>query len=460
MRVLSHEEDEYMKKIIGILLFLSIALLPLAADNGDFDLDLDLGIDYQLIDGVTMIGVNLQPDISIGKIGIGIKAALFFEVGTGDTGPLTLYTGNWIPDFSEDDTLIDKARTAAGLYFPLFRYVRYGYKGDPLYARIGQLDSTSVGTGMFVTSYTNTLFQPNLPLVGAVLDVDGRLFDFPYVGFEGMTGNLAEFDLIAGRLYSRPFAFLDVPVVRDMQLGLSYASDRNPALYSENTSFTPETVSMYGIDFIIPVIDASLARLRLYTDYGFQPDPEVPDTMATGWRAGMDGHILGFLTYRVNLVLPTDGYKPDYFNASYDFKRESRYNEDGLDSENFFLNGSGGFDLLDSNLVFDIGLSSEVTNSSGTYLVVDPVMTAKMSLGEDLLGFVFFDAMYRKQFDDEELEVADFLDNVFTLKNSEVRANVSFKYNIFIIDSGYVITFDNTGAMNTNVTVGGTVKLL
>jgi len=217
---------------------------------------------------------------------------------------------------------------------------------------------------------------------------------------------------------------------------------------------------MYGIDFIIPVIDASLARLRLYTDYGFQPDPEVPDTMATGWRAGMDGHILGFLTYRVNLVLPTDGYKPDYFNASYDFKRESRYNEDGLDSENFFLNGSGGFDLLDSNLVFDIGLSSEVTNSSGTYLVVDPVMTAKMSLGEDLLGFVFFDAMYRKQFDDEELEVADFLDNVFTLKNSEVRANVSFKYNIFIIDSGYVITFDNTGAMNTNVTVGGTVKLL
>jgi len=88
-------------------------------------------------------------------------------------------------------------------------------------------------------------------------------------------------------------------------------------------------------------------------------------------------------------------------------------------------------------------------------------MTAKFSLGEELLGFVYFDAFYRKQFSDSEMGVPAFFYSILSLDdNSEIRANVSVKYNIFVIDTGYVITFSD-GTMNApDVTVGGKVKLL
>jgi hypothetical protein len=451
-----------MKKVVILFTLAALLLLPLTAADGDFDLDLDVGIDYQNVEGRTLVGVNLQPDISIGKFGFGLKGSLFFEIGA-DGGLLTFNPENWIPVFEPEDTLLDKVKTTAGIYLPIFRYARYGFKGDPLHARIGQLDGSSLGTGMFVNSYSNTLFLPNKPLVGAILDVDGRLFNFPYIGFEGMTGNLAEFDLMAGRLYTRPLAFVDFPVIRDIQVGASYAVDTDPALYySGEESFTPKPVSMYGVDIILPIVDASLARLRLFGDYGIQPDPQGINDEATGLRGGFDGHILGFLSYGANVLLPTNNYKPDYFNTSYDLYREDRYTDPGMDSDNFFFNGSLGFNLLDDALVFDLSVSSEIENNSGTYNVTNPMMTAKFSLGEELLGFVYFDAFYRKQFSDSEMGVPAFFYSILSLDdNSEIRANVSVKYNIFVIDTGYVITFQHDGTMNApDVTVGGKVKLL
>ncbi|MGM0432907.1 MAG: hypothetical protein ACQEQU_09355, partial [Spirochaetota bacterium] len=173
-----------MKKLILTVLLITAAALPLFAANGDTDLDMELGFNYDraVIDGetVNLIGISALPDISVGKFGIGLDASFRFELGTGQL--FRFRTEDWVPDFSDDVTFIDKTKTALSLYLPIFRYVRYGWKGDPIYVRLGELDSVTIGTGIFVNEYSNTVLKPGTRLLGGVFDLDGSLFGFPYVG--------------------------------------------------------------------------------------------------------------------------------------------------------------------------------------------------------------------------------------------------------------------------------------
>ena len=451
------ENSMSMRRLLFVIMLIGAVLIPAAADS-NFNFDLDVGIDYQEINGKSYIGANLQPDISIGKFGVGLKGSLFFELNIGGDPPVSVILDNWIPDFTGDVTLLDKVQTAAALYLPVFQYVRYGFKGDPLYIKFGKLESQTMGSGLFVTNYANTTIA-GTDILGGVLDVDGRLFDFPYVGFEAFTANLAEFDVIAGRLYVRPLAFVDFPVIRDIQLGGTYAVDRNPALYSEDLSFDPAMVSMYGADVLMPILDTSFFKFVLFGDAGFQPDPEIPENVSVGYRTGFNGHILSFLTFNADLTFPTEGFKPDYFNAAYDVQRQDKYESAGISSDNYFLHAGAGFNLFQDSLVFDLDIASELSYLDGTFGVISPEMTAQLSLGEDVLGFVYFDAMYKKtQLADESLEA--FLQDVISLKNAEIRANVSIKYSIVVLDTGYIIEFDSTGTMlEPQVLVGATVSL-
>ncbi len=173
-----------MKKQIGFALAVLLLLMPLSTAAAN-DFDLNIGFQYNLVNDegepiANTIGVNIKPDISIGNFGIGLIGSFRFSFG-GDAG-FTFIAEDWIPDFTDDENLIDKAQTVASTYLPLIRYVRYGFKGDPLYARFGELDSVTVGTGIFVNRYTNTALQPDLRLMGAQFDIDGELFGFPYIG--------------------------------------------------------------------------------------------------------------------------------------------------------------------------------------------------------------------------------------------------------------------------------------
>lgn len=451
-----------MKKYFGILLVLLLMILPVSSIAA-FDFSLDLGVDYQDNGDTTMIGLNLQPDIGVGNFGIGLKGSVFFELNPVEGSLLNFNFDNWTPDFSEDEGALDYVKTVTALYLPMIRYVRYGQEYDPLYIRFGELDHATLGTGMFLTGYTNTLYLPDQRIVGGRLNLDGRLFNFPYVGLEALTGNLSEMDLIAGRVYVRPLAFLDFPIISDIQIGGSLALDKSPAYFaelnSETWSTTPEQVLMYGGDLVMPLLSSSFAGLRLFTDYGIQPDPESEES-ATGFRVGFDGHLLGIVRLNGNLLMPQNGYKPDYFNTSYDLERQVRYEEAGITStDNYYLNAGAGFNLLEDVVIFDLDLSSEVSSVSGNFEVLDPEMRARLSA--DLFGFASIDGSWTKTFDGATLTVPQFIENVASLKNSEVRANVSFKYSVFIIDTGYVIPFDANGDMGDPIiSVGGKVKII
>lgn len=449
-----------MKKIILLLFIGFLAISPAIADG--FNFDLDLGIEYVNVsaDGNPLVGLNLQPDISIGKFGIGLKGSVYFELNLDGDPMINLNLDNWIPEFVEGDDLLGNIKTAASLYLPIITYIRYGYKGDPLFLKLGQIENVSLGTGMFFNQYSNTSLS-DTTLLGAVLDVDGRLFNFPYIGFEAIVGNLSHFDTMGGRLYIRPLAFVNFPIIKDIQIAGSYAVDNMPGLYEDDIAFNPGTVSMYGADVMIPLLSIQQAALTLFGDAGFQPSPEDVEQLSIGYRVGFDGHIFNILKFEANLMFPTQGYRPGYFNASYDRDKREIYESAGLAVDNYFLHGGAGFNLFNDAIVFDLDLDSEITYVDGNVGIIDPSLTARLSTGENLIGFFFFDAVYQKN-NIEQDSVENFLLDVINLKNSEIRGNVSVKYSIFIIETGIIIKFDENGDMRENdpeLIVGGKVNL-
>ncbi|NQT60068.1 MAG: hypothetical protein HQ557_13885 [Bacteroidetes bacterium] len=449
-----------MKKIL-LMLFIGLLVISPAIAEG-FNFDLDLGFEYLDVDGEPLYGLNLQPDISIGNFGIGLKGSVYFQLDVGGDPMINLVLDNWIPEFVEGDDLLGNIQTAASLYLPIITYVRYGYKGDPLHLKLGQIENVTLGTGMFFNQYSNTSLS-DTTLIGAVLDVDGRLFNFPYIGFEALTGNLSQFDTIGGRLYVRPLAFVDFPVIKDIQIAGSFAVDSMPGLYDD--TFAPNMVSMYGADIIIPILTMPQAALKIFGDIGVQPSPIIEEDVAIGYRVGFNGQLFNLLKLKADLTFPSNGFRPGYFNASYDRDKKAIYQSTGIYEssslilDNNLLHGGVGFNLFNDGIVFDLDLYSEVTLIDSVVGIVDPSLTARISTGENLIGLFFFDAVYKKNvLDDESVEA--FLTDIINLKNSEIRANVSIKYSIFLIESGYVIAFDELGVMQEpEVTIGGTINL-
>ena len=94
--------------------------------------------------------LSLRPELAYGNLGIGLDIYLYFN----DDG---IYEGNW--DFSSFGksykTIIDK------IY-----YLRWGTKKDDLYFRVGALPSITLGYGILVNSYTNTIQYPDVRRIG------------------------------------------------------------------------------------------------------------------------------------------------------------------------------------------------------------------------------------------------------------------------------------------------------
>jgi hypothetical protein len=91
-------------------------------------------------------------------------------------------------------------------------------------------------TGLSSPIIQNSLFLPEQRVSGLSLDLDGQLFNFPYLGIETMVGNLAAFDLMGGRIFTRPIYFTGVPIIKELQLGFTAVADLNPFYYEQKKS--------------------------------------------------------------------------------------------------------------------------------------------------------------------------------------------------------------------------------
>ncbi|MBN1293703.1 MAG: hypothetical protein JXB48_17815 [Candidatus Latescibacteria bacterium] len=157
---------------------------------------------------------SFRPDIPIGNFGIGLDVELFID----EKGKIS--KEGW--DFSNSnktwDTLLRK------IY-----YVRYGKSLDRFYARAGALDDVSLGYGLIMDGYRNTLNYPGDKKIG--LDFALRNVGTFGIGVHGMINSFGDLKnkgiVIGGRVTARPLKPTNKGLISRLTIGATLVRDIN-----------------------------------------------------------------------------------------------------------------------------------------------------------------------------------------------------------------------------------------
>ncbi|MBN2534047.1 MAG: hypothetical protein JXB88_14250 [Spirochaetales bacterium] len=319
-------QHKFFCSIILLLFIFSIHCFAEESGSGfSFSLDLGLGVESFNEDTnddgmddemVTYQKLVLAPDFGFGKFGIGFE--LLFHYQFVDS-VLTIREEDWVP---QDPTFLNILE----LYLSKFRYLRYGYKGDPLYVKFGSIDDGTIGNGFIMGYYSNTLFLPEKRIFGLGFDVDGALFDFPLIGMETFVGNIVNWNVLGARLYFRPLVFFDIPILNVMEVGGEVVADINPDAYYEDAlpdevldEFEDAQVVFYDLDVRVPILSNDILTLAVFGDAG------TYKFESAGGMLGFGGTLIKFITYGAQARFIGEGFIPNYFNGTYDLFKLGYY---------------------------------------------------------------------------------------------------------------------------------------
>ena len=264
------------------------------------------GMGVTFIDGKPYYLLNLAPEFAFGKFGIGFDLNL--RVGKED-GVVRIRK----EDFNDTYD-----------YLRIIRYIRYGLKDDPVYARIGALDYSRLGHGSIMYYYRNSASYDDRR-IGFEFDLDLEKF-----GFESMYSDIGHAGILGVRPYVRPLKFTrlaDIPVIGGFEIGATYASDMSPdanktwgdPLGTVAAAKDGGSLSIWGFDIGFPLLRLSMIKSTLYADYA-----KIVD-FGSGTTAGIDLNFsgMGLVTIgaRYERRWAGDQFVPSYFDALYERQR-------------------------------------------------------------------------------------------------------------------------------------------
>lgn len=429
----------------SILLYLSLILLlqnplfsqeenntePIPSPPNPVDFGFGLGIGAVNLEGDTYTSIRLNPDLAIGNFGIGLDINFRFTMSgeNGDTS-FSVYEPDWyLPDGDFSDYL--------NLYLSKFDYIRWGHSGDDLYALLGSINSATVGNGFIVGGYTNGNFKPAKKYTGFRFEMDTALFNWPYMGVELMISNLSELDLMATRIYAKPLGGIESPVISGLELGITFAVDRNPYFFLKDedsngtydladagaafvdykntlflTTITPEPVYVYGVDFMQPLLDIKVFSLALYGDYVLQGLSKP----AMGGTTGLNGTLIKYITWDMGLIFRGDDFVPSYFDRTYDLDRSTKYilyqndHSKPIQPSGTDYKALLGFNFLNQKISFLTQITGPFDKPTGNALDAPweyPHLMALFTIAEDLIPYFDMSFWYDKQGIDNFKALAD-----------------------------------------------------
>ena len=169
------------------------------------------------IDGKIWNQIALRPTLPLGDLSVSFDIVLYID----EDG--NIHDDEW--DFSSGErvknTLIDK------IY-----YIRYGNKWKKNYFQIGALNNVTMGFGILLNNYTNTLLYPQVRKVG--MEFKSYAFGLNLYGF---TNDFKENFGLTGLRFS-------APIPNGFTLGMSWVGDRNQylGLRDSDNDGTPDLV--------------------------------------------------------------------------------------------------------------------------------------------------------------------------------------------------------------------------
>ncbi len=451
-----------MKRFL-VILAVVVLIAPLAAQEGpgsgpEFSATLLLGSDLlpsasdpTKLESWSKLG--FQPDLSLGKFGIGLDLTFRFQIYPDASTPLLVYEPDWVPQAGQ--TIFD-------VYLPKIMYVRYGLRGiDPYYIKLGSIDDFSLGNGLIVSDYANTRFLPDLRIFGLQFGLDGSVFKFPYLGIEALTGNLARMDVIGGRIFTRPLAFLGETLPAKLQLGFTGVLDRDPLVYTDAADLVlypaADLVYVIGADLSLPVLSSEVVSLNAFVEGARQPSG------ALGFITGVGGRLIGFINYGAQIRALQGGFIPSYFDSNYDFYRDERAEYVlSLGSPGAFKLGwlaKLGFRLFKEALELNIQVDgpfapkpSLATDDSGAY----PHIKGGVILAEGLLPGIFLSGGYEKYFVGRK---TTFFKDLLDPEDAVIGMSINYKTGATVLTLSYIYSWDPTaGDFNVSSSLSASVR--
>lgn len=165
---------------------------PLFGEN----LDMKAGFGAVTIDGDLYNQIALRPDISFGKLGIGLDIVLYLD---------------------QDGNLRDEDWNEFSDIFDKIMYVRWGQQGDPFFVRAGTIEKATLGYGLIMNNYSNSIEYPDVKKLGLHTG-----FTSNEVGVELMISDL--------KWHSGLIGLRGTYNIGQLKFGTSWISDFNPYL--------------------------------------------------------------------------------------------------------------------------------------------------------------------------------------------------------------------------------------
>jgi hypothetical protein len=204
---------------------------------------------YTNVGGESFVGFQLQPELQLGKLGIGLDIPLQFNVST--------------HKFRTDQY------TDGVAWLRMIRFLSWGVKKqDKLYAKVGDLTGSYLGYGMLINNYSNSI-SVDKRKIG--IDLDVMFNDF--VGLEMLYSDIdvRSLNLLGLRPYVKPLAFTHIPIVQTLNIGFQYVTDHDKtgSLLSSDATTHNAFVGSAGmsgqaLDMGITLLNIPMVRLEAY----------------------------------------------------------------------------------------------------------------------------------------------------------------------------------------------------
>jgi len=340
-----------MKALISVLSVLFLVCASYAQEEFPPPLETEgpafsAGVGMVTVDGKQWQRISFRPDIPIWKFGVALDIELFIDS-----------EGN----FSKKGWDFSSGKRAFESITRKIYYIRFGRPGERAYVKVGALDNVTIGYGLIMNGYRNTLQYPGVKKTGLFLDL--RDLSSFGIGVQGFVNNFSDFGykgaVVGGRLSFKPMRPSGVPVLGDLELGASCVYDMNQLAGIDSVlteiRLTPEQVDtlkswgvpvneegiivkkepfdrdttdafgVFGFDVAVPIVRNPNFGLTLYGQYARNMNDDV-GAEAKGYGVAAPGLManVGPVTAKLEYRRLDGKFEANYFDELYELERSGQ----------------------------------------------------------------------------------------------------------------------------------------
>lgn len=324
-----------------------------AIEGGEFDMgqmmekanSLGAYFGYTNIGGENVIGFRVQPDLQIGKLGVGLDIPIQFSI-------------------TNKKFRTEEFQDGVGL-LRMIRFLSWGTKKqDDYYIKVGDLTGSFLGYGMLINNYSNSI-SVDKRKIGVDLDFCfGKMF-----GIEVLYSDVdvRSLNLLGIRPYIRPLGKTGIPILKTFDIGVQYVTDRDQTgsllstdlTSNHNTFIGSGGVNAEALDMGMTLLNMPMIRIQAFgsaarlernksanlhqalqdsinnggnAEYIKDVQSYENDGAGYGVSAGLDlkfkflGNVLR-LDARAERLWYTNNFIPHFFDVSYEMNKDARIME-------------------------------------------------------------------------------------------------------------------------------------